>query len=287
MDAPDRLYRFRPRLTKRQRTQSAIAAGAGVVVAIAVTTLSFAGMLGAVAGLLLALGALIGGAIGWFFFREEFEAFRQPKEYREALTLVADGKRTEALVQVQAALAKNPAAFAPWTLRGMLLSESGDYEASLAAYREAITRQPEHWLGHSGAGGALLNLGRLPEAVESLGRALALGAIWPVPRYQLGLALFLRGEYAGAAEAFGEALALGLDTPNVQLVARSLRAWALEHTGSPEAAREEQERARPLRSLEEVGAFRDRLRGAKLSPVGKLAAWAVGVDTSDEPPRLS
>lgn len=285
-DLPARLYRFRPRLTRRQQAQSTTAAAAAVVVAIVATGLSFAGFLPAVAGLLLALGSLLAGAIAWFAIRQGFEAFRQPKEYRDALQLVAEGKRDAALERVQAAITRIPSAFGPWTLRGMLLVESGEYEAGLAAYREAIARQPEHWLGHSGAGGALLNLGRLPEAVESLGRALALGAIWPVPRYQLGLALFLRGEYAGAAEAFGEALALGLETPNVQLVARTLRAWALEHTGSLDAAREEQERARPLRSLDEVGAFRDRLRGARLSPVGKLAAWAVGVDTSDTPPKL-
>ena len=240
----------------------------------------------AVTGLLLALGGVLGGAIGWFAFRQGFEAWSEPREYRDALTLLADGKRADALAAVERALARKPESFAPWTLRGLMLSEAGDFEGALAAYREAIRRRPDAWIGHSGAGAALLNLGRLAEAVESLGRALSLGASWPVPRYQLGLALFLRGEYTGAAEAFAEALALGLDAPNVELVARSLRAWALEHTGSPEAAREEQERARPLRSLDEIGAFRDRLRGAKLSPVGKLAAWAVGVDTSDEPPRI-
>lgn len=285
-ESPARLHRFRPRLTKKQKLSANGSAAAGIAVALGATTLSFTGTLGGVAGLLLAIGAVLGGAIGWAFFTQGFEAFREPREYRDALRLMSEGHRAEAGKACDAAIARKPEAFAPWTLRGLLLSESGDFEGALAAYREAITRRPDAWIGHSGAGAALLNLGRLPEAVESLGKALSLGASWPVPRYQLGLALFLRGEYSGAAEAFGEALALGLEAPNVELVARSLRAWALEHTGSPDAAREEQERARPLRSLEEIGAFRDRLRGARLSPVGRLAAWAVGVDTADTPPRL-
>ena len=235
-----------------------------------------------------AAATIVGTAatVAQLWIRGKLEHLREPREYREAMALLARGDRAGALDACAKAIARVPGAYSPWTLRGLLLAELGRYEESLAAYREAVTRRPDAWIGHSGAGAALLNLGRLPEAVETLGKALSLGATTPVPRYQLGLALFLRGEYAGAAEAFGEALALGLGAPNVELVARSLRAWALERTGSVDLAREEQERARPLRALDEIGAFRDRLRGANLSPVGRLAAWAVGVDTSNEPPLL-
>lgn len=284
-DAP-RIYRIEARLTPRQRSQrlwSAIASGvlvAGLIALIASATVSLTSGLGAIT-MILAVAISLQLAI-----HGKLEHLREPREYREAILLLEKGDRAGALDAVSRAIARVPDAYSPYTLRGLLLAELGRYEDSLTAYREAITRRPEAWIGWSGAGAALLNLGKLPEAVESLGKALALGATWAVPRYQLGLALFLRAEYAGAAEAFGEALALGLAAPNIELVARSLRAWALERTGSVDAAREEQERARPLRGLEEIGAFRDRLRGANLSPVGKLAAWAVGVDTSDEPPVI-
>jgi Flp pilus assembly protein TadD len=285
-DSPARLYRFEPRLTPAQRKSSLVLLVAADAIALAALGLGAAGILVWMVALPIAIVCIASGALGFFVQRGAFAYLREPREYRDALKKVSANDRAGALVDLEKAVARAPASFAPWTLRGLLLSESGDFDGALAAYREAIQRNPDSWIGHSGAGAALLNLGRLPEAVEALGRALALGANWPVPRYQLGLALFLRGEYAGAAEALGEALALGLDAPNVQLVARALRAWALEKTGSLDAAREEQERARPLRSLDEIGAFRDRLRGVKLSPVGKLAAWAVGVDTSDEPPRM-
>lgn len=280
-----RIYRIEARLSPRQAAQLLWGTVGIVALIVAVTLLPALGVtwlavvpmqLAGIAALVLLRLKIQGG----------LEHLREPREYREAIALLEKGDQAGALEAVGRAIGRVPDACSPWTLQGLLLAELGRYEDSLAAYRQAIKLRPDAWIGWSGAGAALLNLGRLAEAVESLGKALSLGATWPVPRYQLGLALFLRGEYAGAAEAFGEALALGLNAPNVELVARSLRAWALERTGSVDAAREEQERARPLRSLEEIGAFRDRLRGANLSPVGKLAAWAVGVDTSDEPPRL-
>ena len=284
-DAP-RIYRIEARLTPRQRSQRLWSAIGGGALLVAIVVLVVLAIVPVVLGL-AALAAVAGGLIAaQLVIHGKLEHLREPREYRDAILLLEKGDRAGALEAVSRAIARVPDAYSPYTLRGLLLAELGRYEDSLTAYREAITRRPEAWIGWSGAGAALLNLGKLPEAVESLGKALALGATWAVPRYQLGLALFLRAEYAGAAEAFGEALALGLAAPNIELVARSLRAWALERTGSVDAAREEQERARPLKQLEEIGAFRDRLRGANLSPVGKLAAWAVGVDTSDEPPVM-
>lgn len=282
-----RVYRLEVRLTPQQRARGVrvlVAAGAAIVALVAAAVL---GWIGAVT---LTAGATVVGAaatVAQLWIRGKLEHLREPREYRDAIVLLERGDRAGALDACAKAIARTPDAYSPYTLRGLLLAELGRYEESLGSYRDAIARRPDAWIGHSGAGAALLNLGRLPEAVEMLGKALSLGATTPVPRYQLGLALFLRGEYAGAAEAFGEALSLGLGAPNVELVARSLRAWALERTGSVDLAREEQERARPLRGLEEIGAFRDRLRGANLSPVGRLAAWAVGVDTSNEPPVLA
>lgn len=287
MQEAPRIYRIEARLTPRQRSQSLWGAIAGAVLCVGLVASIATSLLLPVIGAAL-IAAIAGVSVAaQLVIHGKLEHLREPREYREAILLLEKGDRAGALDAVSRAILRVPDAYSPYTLRGLLLAELGRYDDSLTAYREAMTRRPDAWIGWSGAGAALLNLGKLPEAVESLGKALALGATWAVPRYQLGLALFLRAEYAGAAEAFGEALALGLAAPNIELVARSLRAWALERTGSVDAAREEQERARPLRGLEEIGAFRDRLRGANLSPVGKLAAWAVGVDTSDEPPRLS
>lgn len=281
-----RIHRFRPRLTRRQRLGSAAALAGGAALALGMWPLASRGALAplmATAGSALALG--IGAALA-HGVRGGFEALREPREYRRALALLKNGDRAGALAATERAIAETPDAFSPWTLRGLLLSEEGEFEASLASYRGAIERRRESWIGHSGAGAALLNLGRLPEAVESLGKALALGATWPVPRYQLGLALFLRGEYAGAAEAFAEALALGLESANVEFIARRLRVFALERTGSAEAAREEKARLAPLERSTEIASYRERLKGANLSPVGRLAAWAVGADPSPDPPRL-
>lgn len=281
-----RTTRFRPRLTRRQRAIAfAVLIPAAVMPLVLWSFVSW-GML----SVPIAAGGSLAGVVACgliaYGVRGGFEAMREPRAYRQALARMEAGDRAGALAAVDEALKTAPEAFSPWTLKGLLLAESGDFEGSLAAYREAVSRRPDGWIGHSGAGAALLNLGKPTEAIEELGKALALGAIWPVPRYQLGLALFLRGEYAGAAEALGEALALGLEAPNVELVARSLRAWALEQTGSMEGAREEKARARALEALPEIAGYRQRLAGANLSVVGKLAAWAVGADTAVDPPKL-
>jgi tetratricopeptide (TPR) repeat protein len=285
LDSPH-VYRYRPPLTAKRKLDIAIVLASAGLLSAALIGMALFGMYRPVPAI---VGTAISFAIAGVIvhgLRGGFEYLRDPSEYRNGLRSLARGDRDAALKFADAAIARVPDAFSPWTLRGLLLADAGDFEGSLAAYRKAVERRPDSWIGHSGAGAALLNLGRLGEAVEELGRALALGASWPVPRYQLGLALFLRGEWAGAAEAFGEALALGLDAPNLQLVARTLRAFALERTGSHDAAREEKARAEPLRSMREIESFASRLRGANLSPVGKLAAWAVGVDASPEPPRL-
>ena len=284
--ASTRTTRFRPRLTRRQN-----AIAMGVLVPAAVNPLVLWGFVswGMLSMPIAIAGTAVGGiacALIAFGVRGGFDAMREPRAYRHALARMEAGDRAGALGAIEEAIRTTPDSFSPWTLKGLLLAEGGDFEGSLAAYREAIARRPDGWIGHSGAGAALLNLGKPTEAIEALGKALALGAIWPVPRYQLGLALFLRGEYAGAAEALGEALALGLEASNVELVARSLRAWALEKTGSLEGAREEKQRARALEALPEIAAYRQRLVGANLSVVGKLAAWAVGADTAADPPRL-
>lgn len=286
LDSAPRIYRYRPRLDRRRKKTIALLVGGAALITLAFGGMVAAGISRPLPALLISLSTMVAAAIGVQAARGSLDSLREPAEYRRALAHLKAGDRAAALAAVDRAVTAAPESFSPHTLRGLLLSESGDFEGSLAAYRIAIERRPESWIGHSGAGAALLNLGRLPDAVEALGRSLALGAGAPVPRYQLGLALFLRGEYAGAAEAFAEALALGLEAPNVELVARTLRAWALERTGSSSAAFAEKELARSLRDSREVGAFAERLRGANLSPVGRLAAWAVGVDASPEPPKV-
>ncbi len=286
MSLPPALYRIRSRSSVRRRAAAIAALVVPALLAAQVGFLAGSGRLSWWAAVPLGVGMLAAGFLTYLGVLGRLSTLLEPSEYRAALGRLEVGDRTSALAYAEIAIARRPDAFSPFTLRGLLLAEAGRFEESLESYREAIARKPQSWIGHSGAGAALLNLGRPIEAIEALGRSLALGARWSVPRYQLGLALFLRGEYAGAAEALGEALALGLEAPTIQLVARSLRVWALEQMGSAETAAVERIAAEPLHDHPEVEAFRARLRGANLSPVGSLAAWAVGVSESPDPPRI-
>lgn len=70
----------------------------------------------------------------------------------------------------------------PWHGRGDALQLSGQHAAALAAYEEALRREPTLALSHSGRGNALEGLGRYDEAREAWAEALRLDPALPWPR---------------------------------------------------------------------------------------------------------
>lgn len=94
----------------------------------------------------------------------------------------------EALHQLSIAAALLPEDPWPWHGRGDALQLSGQHAAALAAYDEALRRDPALALSHCGRGNALEGLGRLDEARAAWRRALELDPTLPWPREGLARA---------------------------------------------------------------------------------------------------
>jgi Tfp pilus assembly protein PilF len=114
----------------------------------------------------------------------------------------------------------------PWVTLGMVRAASGRLEEALAAFDEALDRNPRSADAQRERAYALERLGRLPEAEAAYARAIELRpGYWANHSYQGGFRV-AQGRYAEAEAAFTNALALAPDNPRVlsNLGAARLRA---------------------------------------------------------------
>ena len=90
--------------------------------------------------------------------------------------------------------------------RAMAEHRAGRLEPALELYGQALARQPQSAVGHNAAGVALMQLGRVDEAVAAWHRAVALG--YAPAHSNLGTALQRQGRLDEAVAAYREALRL-------------------------------------------------------------------------------
>ncbi len=64
---------------------------------------------------------------------------------------------------------------------GIQKFNAGDYEGALLVFNEMIEKFPEDPQGYINKGGSLINLNRLPEALEATNKAIELGTKDPNP----------------------------------------------------------------------------------------------------------
>jgi Flp pilus assembly protein TadD len=137
------------------------------------------------------------------------------RELYTALAQVIDGSnRAAGIPRLAEALQRFPFARPEFYFQlGEAIRESGRPAESLAAYREAVRRNPRLAVAHEGLGVALRRAGQAPEAVESLRRATQLAPANPSVWHELGLALQSHGQPAEAVKAIEKAIALDPDLP--------------------------------------------------------------------------
>ena len=82
------------------------------------------------------------------------------------------------------------------------------YADAVALYRQAAVRHPDSWRLPLGMGHRLIRLRRTGEALAALERSLALDPEGFNAHYLLGLARYLRGDYAGAVDVYQACLDL-------------------------------------------------------------------------------
>jgi len=108
---------------------------------------------------------------------------------------------------------------------GIALAEIGQWEAAVAAYRQALTKptlaHPE--TAHHSLGVALYNLKRYREAEESLRFAIGLEPATPLPYYNLGLVFMAESRKDDAKGAFRRAVELAPNSAYGQAAREKLR----------------------------------------------------------------
>jgi Flp pilus assembly protein TadD len=106
---------------------------------------------------------------------------------------------------------------------GMVNMRQGKFPAAVAAFREAISSEPDNALAQFNLGAALLESGQLDEAESALVRAHQLnGDKMPGIQLQLGQLYFRKKEYAKAIEAFEAFLRAVPNAPNAAQVKEAL-----------------------------------------------------------------
>jgi tetratricopeptide (TPR) repeat protein len=93
----------------------------------------------------------------------------------------------------------------------------GDYVAAIAAYQEALARNPRYALGYFRLSEALFAVGRDEEAVRALKQTLGLVPNDVAVHYRLGLAYFKLRQKDKAAAAFRDVVRIAPDSEQARL----------------------------------------------------------------------
>jgi tetratricopeptide (TPR) repeat protein len=90
--------------------------------------------------------------------------------FTQAKALIEAKRYPEAMPLLQQVVAKDPKNADAYNLMGYATRKSGDPNASLQYYNQALSIDPKHLGAHEYVGEAYLQLGRLPEAEQHLAR---------------------------------------------------------------------------------------------------------------------
>ena len=134
-------------------------------------------------------------------------ASQQPSATDSIAGLLRTGDPESALKAIDQALAHSPADVRLWTLRGLALSQLDRIDESLAAYRKALSLQPDYLPALQGAAQIEYERGR-PEAQRTLERILAVDPHNVVAHAMLGAMAYDRQECRTALDHFQRADAL-------------------------------------------------------------------------------
>ena len=97
-----------------------------------------------------------------------------------------------------------PSFAAAWSNLGAALAETERPDQAMAALEQALRYDPEGYPTLANLSVVYREAGRLDEAVEAARRVIALAPTFVFGHYNLGHALFLRGDFAAARDAYAE-----------------------------------------------------------------------------------
>ena len=124
-----------------------------------------------------------------------------------ARAALASGRLAAAAELCDAILAREPDDAEALVLRARVDRSSGDPMQAIERLRRAARQSPEHPAVHIELAGALLSLGRLPEAAGSAETAARLSPADAGSWLAIGSVRYALGDKAGAQDAFARAVA--------------------------------------------------------------------------------
>jgi tetratricopeptide (TPR) repeat protein len=134
-------------------------------------------------------------------------------------TLIGVGDYTHAKADLEQALRLNPNLPRVYSLNGMALDLTGDADASVPDFREALRRDPNDFDANLYLGGILLKQRQMDEAKTHLDHALQLNATSPTALYEMALWDNTSGKYEDAAKNLEQVVKANPDwlQPHIEL----------------------------------------------------------------------
>ena len=131
-----------------------------------------------------------------------------PPQLEQAWTLVANGRRAEAIHVLQSLIVIEPRSTDARLLLGSLLMEEGDKSSSLAQLKIAVEQRPRSQEAQNALGEAYNKFGETASAKAAFEHAIAIKPDYGIGQLNLGEVLTAQGDMAGAATHLDRAIAL-------------------------------------------------------------------------------
>jgi len=216
----------------------------------------------------VALGVVVISVLGGCASQETIKKRTRESDgyYQQGLSFF-DSDQQRAFVAFQKAVQVNPDNYDAHYALGIIYDRRKEYAEAEREFRTCIELEPYSGDALNYLGRTLIDLNRLPEAIETLRKATALPLYGtPDKAYaSLGTALYMQGDIPGAIRAFQDAVKV--DPPNVPRALLYLEVGRLYmKQGEDGKAREALAQAKALDPGGTAGAEASRLMGRLRTP---------------------
>jgi len=130
-----------------------------------------------------------------------------------ALSLVALGRRDEALRDLEMGLSFNPKELSLMMVKGKVLGEMERRPEAIATFTQVLAQEPANTEALKERAESFIQEGQVDKAILDLNRAVALAPTDPWVYHKLGMAELCLNHYKEAAEAMSTAIRLSPETP--------------------------------------------------------------------------
>jgi len=135
-----------------------------------------------------------------------------PQAQTQALiNLYSQGQLQRALQEAETLAQKFPQSAILLNIKGAVLRDLGQFDASVEAYNKSLAIKPDHAEAYYNMGNAIKVQGKLEEAIKAYNKALAIKPDYAEAHYSMGVTLQDQGKLEEAIEAYNKSLAIKPD----------------------------------------------------------------------------